>query len=348
MNNPTRDFIGLFAQHKVAANLLMIIMVMGGLLSLSKLNTQFFPTFALDVITVRVEWRSASAEDVEDSISSRVEQELRTIDFVDKMTSTSSYGMSIVTLEFDEGSDMGKALDQVKDQVAQLRNLPSDAEIPEVSIVTRYENVASLMITTEGKLDELRHLVHEIEHDLLDRGISRVTINGLPKEEMAIQVDTNQLESMGLSLDDVSQRIAELSRDLPAGEVGNDETAKQLRSLDQRRDAQAFSELSLKTDRNGRLLSLDDVAKVERRPMRKQVKVFYEGKPAIEIGLKRTENADSLVSADILEQWVTENEGQLPKGVKIIVYDASWELIKERMDLLVHNGLGGLIRKSVV
>ena len=343
MSNSTRDFIGLFAQHKVAANLLMIIILMGGLLSLSKLNTQFFPTFALDFITVRVEWRSASAEDIEKSISSRVEQELRTIDFVDKMTSISSYGMSIVTLEFDEGTDMGKALDQVKDQVAQLRNLPSDAEVPKVSIVTRYGNVASLMITTEGKLGELRHLVHEIEHDLLDRGISRVTINGLPKEEMAIQVDSNQLESMGLSLDDVSQRIAELSRDLPAGEVGNDETAKQLRSLEQRRDAQAFSELSLKTDRNGRLLLLDDVAKVERRPMRKQVKVFYEGKPGIEIALQRTENADSLVSADILEQWVTENEAQLPKGVKIKVYDASWELIKERMDLLLYNGLGGLI-----
>jgi len=71
-----RDVIGIFAQHKVAANLLMIIMIIAGLTSLSKLNTQFFPTFALDLITVRVEWRSASAEDVEDSITSRIEQEL--------------------------------------------------------------------------------------------------------------------------------------------------------------------------------------------------------------------------------------------------------------------------------
>jgi multidrug efflux pump subunit AcrB len=338
-----RDFIGVFAQHKVAANLLMLIMVLAGLLSLSKLNTQFFPTFALDVITVRIEWRSASAEDVEDSISSRVEQELRTIDFVDKMTSTSSYGMSVVTLEFDEGTDMGKALDQVKDQVAQLRNLPSDAEIPEVSLITRYENVASLLLTTDGKLDELRHLAHQIEHELLDRGISRVTIKGLPKEEIAIQLDTEQLESLGLSLNDVSQRVAELSRDLPAGEIGNDETAKQLRSLEQRRDVQAFSDLALKTDSSGRLITLADVASIERRPMRKQVSVFYQGKPAIEISLQRTENADSLQSAGILEKWLEDNQSQLPKGVNVKVYDASWELIKERMDLLINNGLGGLI-----
>lgn len=343
MNNQARDFIGLFAQHKVAANLLMLIMILAGLFSLSKLNTQFFPTFALDVVTVRIEWRGASAEDVEDSISSRVEQELRTVDFVDKMTSTSSYGMSIITLEFIEGTDMGKALDQVKDQVDQLRNLPSDSEIPKVSLVTRYENVASLMVTTEGKLDELRYLVHNIEHDLLDRGISRISITGLPEEEIAIQLTTKELESVGLSFDDVSQRIAELSRDLPAGEIGNDETAKQLRSLGQGRDAQTFSRLPLKADYSGRLLLLDDVAEIERRPQRKQVKVFYQGKPAVEIALQRTENADSLASAKILDKWLEDNVSQLPKGVSVKVYDASWELIKERMDLLVNNGIGGLI-----
>ncbi len=343
MSNQHRDFIAIFAQHKVAANLLMIIMIMAGLLSLSKLNTQFFPTFALDIVTVAVEWRGASAEDVEDSISSRVEQELRTVDYVDKMTSTSSYGMAVVTLEFAEGTDMGKALDQVKAQVDQLRNLPSDSERPKVSLVTRYESVASLMVTTDGKLEELRYLVHQIEHDLLDRGISRVSITGLPEEEIAIQLSTKQLESMGLSLENVSQRVAELSRDLPAGEIGNDDTAKQLRSLDKRRDAQGFSQLAIQTDYSGRLILLDDVAEVERRPRRKQVNVFYQGKPAVEIALQRTENADSLKSADILDKWLADNESQLPKGVDVKVYDASWELIKERMDLLVKNGLGGLV-----
>lgn len=343
MNNQHRDFIAIFAQHKVAANLLMIIIILAGLLSLSKLNTQFFPTFALDIVTVSVEWRGASAEDVEDSISSRVEQELRTVDYVDKMTSTSSYGMSLVTLEFAEGTDMGKALDQVKDQVDQLRNLPSDSETPKVSIVTRYESVASLMVTTEGKLEELRYLVHQIEHDLLDRGISRISISGLPEEEIAIQLSTKQLESMGLSLEGISQRVAELSRDLPAGEIGNDDTAKQLRSLDKRRDAQGFSQLAIQTDYSGRLLLLDDVADVERRPKRKQVSVFYQGKPAVEIALQRTENGDSLESAKILDKWLEDNKSQLPKGVSVKVYDASWELIKERMDLLVNNGLGGLI-----
>ena len=337
------DFIGLFAQHKVAANLLMLVVVLAGLASLTRLNTQFFPNFVLDTITVRVEWRGASAEDVEAAISSRLEQELRTIDFVEKMTSTSSYGSAVVALEFEEGTEMGAALDQVKEEVAQLRNLPGDSEIPKISLVTAYEPIARLLITTEGELDELRHFVREAEHELLDRGISRVTITGLPEEEMAIQLSTQKLASLGLDLNDVAERIAELSRDLPAGEVGNADTARLLRSLDQRRDAEAFAQLPLKIDYSGRLVLLDDVAMIERRPMRNQVSLFYEERPAVEIRLQRTESADSLKSAEILQEWVAETRPYLPRGVNLKVYDASWELIAERMNLLLTNGLGGLV-----
>ncbi len=343
METHRNDFIGIFAQHRVAANLLMIMMLIAGTLALSKLNTQFFPNFALDVITVRVDWRGASAEDVEDSLTSRIEQELRTVDYVDKMTSTSSYGATVVTLEFEEDTDMGRALDQVKDNVARIRNLPSDSETPEVTLVTRYDSVARLLITTEGDLDELRPLAHQIEHELLDRGISRVNITGLPEEEIAIQVSTYELEALGLSFNEVGDKVGEQSQDLPAGEIGNNETARQLRSLDQRRDAYAFSELPVKTDYSGSLVTLDDVATIERRAMRDQVKVFYQGQPAVEIELQRTENADALASAKIMQQWLDDNISQLPRGVQIKVFDASWQLIKERINLLLTNGLGGLL-----
>ena len=343
MINHKSDFIGLFAQHKVAANLLMLMLLLAGLASLTKLNTQFFPNFILDRITVQVEWRGASSEDIEEAISSRIEQELRTIDYVKKMTSTSSSGRSVVSLKFEEGTEMGAALDQVKEQLSQLRNLPSDAEIPKVSLVSRYEHIARLLITTEGDLEELRYFVHEAEQQLLNRGISRVSVTGLPEEEMAIQLSTQKLESLGLDLNDVGDRISELSRDLPAGEVGSADAARTLRSLDQRRDADAFSQLPLKIDYSGRLVLLDDVADIKRRPMSNQVSLLYKDKPAVEIRLQRTESADSLESAKILEDWLAETTPNLPKGVTLEVYDASWKQIAERMNLLLTNGLGGLV-----
>lgn len=343
MEGHRRDFIGIFAQHRVAANLLMIMMLVAGALSLNRLNTQFFPNFALDIITISITWRGASAEDVEESLTTRVEQELRTIDYVDKMTSTSSYGSSLVTLEFEEDADMGRALDQVKDHVARIRNLPTDSETPEISLVTRYDTVARLLITSDGELDELRDLAHQIEHELLDRGISRVNITGLPEEEIAIQLSTHELEALGLSFNQVGERVGEQSQDLPAGEVGNNETARQLRSEGQKRDVYAFSDLLLKADYTGGLVMLDDVAEIERRPMRNQVKVFYQGQPAVEIELQRTENADALKSAEIMKQWLEDSRDELPDGVKIKVFDAAWELIEERINLLLYNGLGGLL-----
>ena len=122
------DLLGVFAQHKVACNLLMVIMILAGVWALDRLHTQFFPNIALDVVKVRVEWSGASAEDVEAAVTDPLEQQLRSLDGLRQMTSNSAEGSASIVLEYEEGTDMGVALDQVKEQVALVRNLPAAAE----------------------------------------------------------------------------------------------------------------------------------------------------------------------------------------------------------------------------
>ncbi|MCP5159995.1 MAG: efflux RND transporter permease subunit [Gammaproteobacteria bacterium] len=337
------DLIGIFAQHKVAANLLMIIMVLAGVWALAKLNTQFFPNFALDMVTVRVVWTGAAAEDVEESITHPLERELRYLNGLKKLTSTSSNGIAALSLEFEEGSDIGQALDDVKQAVDQARNLPSTAEQPEITRVIRYDSIARVVISGPSDRAELRHLARRFERELLARGIAKVNITGLPEEEIAIQLPTAALRELGLSLPQVAERLGESSRDLPAGTVGRNDVARQLRSLDQRRDEAAFTTLPLKTTRDGALITLDDVATIERRPQDGEVRLSFHGRPAVELQLQRTENADSLKAARILEDWVTETRPQLPVGVELTVFDESWRLIKDRIFLLIKNGGGGLV-----
>jgi multidrug efflux pump subunit AcrB len=124
------DLLGTFAHHKVAANLLMVILLLAGAFALDRLNVQFFPTFELEIVSVQVVWTGASAEDVEEGITSPLEQRLRAADNLKDMTSTSSQGISAITLEFEEGTDPLLALDQVRRFVDELRNLPQDAEKP--------------------------------------------------------------------------------------------------------------------------------------------------------------------------------------------------------------------------
>ena len=107
------DIIGIFARHPVAANLVMLIMLISGALALSQLNTQFFPNFSIQMVTVRVVWPGATAEDVERSITIPIEQELRSVEELDKITSTSARNVSLIVLEFPEGTDMGDATNRV-------------------------------------------------------------------------------------------------------------------------------------------------------------------------------------------------------------------------------------------
>ncbi len=338
-----QDLLGLFAHHKVAANLTMILMILAGIWALTKLNTQFFPTFALDIVSVRVVWSGASAEDVETAVVVPMEQELRTADDLHKLTSTSADGIASLSLEYEEGADMDRALEQVKERVALLRNLPADAEEPEIKRVVRYEPVGKLLVTGPADPGELRHLVRRMERELLGRGIAKITITGLPEEEIAILVPSARLQELGLTLDEIAERVAELSRDFPAGIVGRDESGRQLRSLDQRRSEPGYARLPLVADDAGRLVTLGDVAGIERRPQDREVEVSYLQRAAVELQLYRAESGDSLDSARVLDAWLQEARARLPPGVEVHVFDESWQLIKERISLLVKNGLGGLL-----
>jgi len=340
---PRRDLLGSFAHHRVAANLLMLLMILAGVWALSKLNTQFFPNFTLDIINVRVEWSGAAAEDVETAITIPLEQALRSLDDLHEMTSTSADGVASLSLEFDEGTNMDSAMEKVKENVALLRSLPQTAEKPEITRVVRYESVARVLVSGSADLAGLRHLVRGMEADLLARGIAKVTITGLPKEEIAIQIPSARLADLGMTLDQVADRVERLSRDLPAGTVGRDEAGRQLRSLDQRRTEQGFAQLPLRADQRGQLLRLGDVASIERRPQDGEVAVRYQGKPAVELQLFRAERGDSLQAAHILDKWLADVRPQLPAGVSLRVFDQSWELIDERINLMLKNGGGGLL-----
>ena len=338
------DLLGVFAQHKVAYNLLMMVMILAGVWALDRLNTQFFPNIALDMVKVRVEWTGASAEDVESAITDPLEQQLRSLDGLRQMSSDSTEGSATIVLEYEEGTDMGVALDQVKEQVALVRNLPETAESPEITRLVRYEPVARVVVTGERmRIGELRALVQQMEHELLERGIANIQLVGLPEQEIAIQVPAAVLHELDMSLDDIAGRVARLSRDLPAGSIGLNDVSRQLRALDQRRRELGFEDLPILSDDSGRLVTLGDIAIIERRARSNQASVSIDGRPAIEMRLKRNENASSLASAEILSSWLEDNRGRWPPGVEVRVYDQAWLLIEQRIQLLLKNGAGGLV-----
>ena len=334
--------MAVIAGHPVACNLLMAIMLLAGAWALTRLNTQFFPTFDIEFITISVKWTGASAEDVEAAITEPMERELLGLDTVREMTSSSSRGSALIRLEYEEGSDMDVALDEVKERVASIRNLPEAADEPVIKRIINYEPVARLLVTGHAG-QNLRPIVREIERELIGLGIAKIDIFGLQLEEIAIQVPSAVLRELDMSLSDIARRVAASSVDLPAGSIGRDETSKQLRTLDQKRDEAGFERLALRSGDDGRFLTVGDVATVERRARKGEIRTTFEGRPSVTLLVSRAETSDSLESARILHQWLDGGRGQWPPGVEVVAYDESWELIRERTMLLLKNGAGGLV-----
>ncbi|XKF15052.1 efflux RND transporter permease subunit [Halomonas sp. BLK-85] len=334
--------IGFFVHHRVAANLIMLVMLLGGALGIARMNIQFFPTFALDVVSVRVVWSGASAEDIEQGITNPLEQRLRSLDSLKRMTSTSAQGVSNITLEFEEGSDPVLVLDDVRQQVDSFTNLPAEAETPEVSRVARYEPVARLLVHGNMAPQELRQVTQGLEDELLMAGIDRIEINGLPAQQISIEVPSERLQTLGLSLEEIASRVQGMSRDLPAGLLGQQDSTRELRSLEQRRDALGFEDLTVMS--SDRLqLRLGDIAIIHQEPREGAVTLSYAGEPAAEMILQRAESGDSLESAERLDDWLKKARPTLPPGVELEVFDESWQLIDERISLLLVNGMTGLL-----
>ncbi|WP_295403111.1 efflux RND transporter permease subunit, partial [uncultured Thiocystis sp.] len=343
--------IAVFARHRLLANLLMIMIFILGAISLTRMNIQFFPTFALDIISVRVVWSGAAAEDVENGILIPLEERLKTVDGLKKITSTAAQGIASLSLELQEDTDPLLALDQTRQRVAEFRNLPQDAETPQISRVSRYDSVARLLVSGPS-LADLRPWVRQFERELLARGIDRIDISGLPEERIAIEVSGRTLESLKLSLDGIGEQVARLARDIPSGLAGDADGARELRSLEQRRDPVDFEDLAIVSDERG-LVRLGDVATIvrEARPASLNLteialddppETHRENAPAtVEILVQRAENGNSLTAARIFEQWLADTRPTLPPALELTIFDAQWEQIQDRIDLLVDNGLQG-------
>jgi multidrug efflux pump subunit AcrB len=336
-----------FVRHPVAPNLAMIIMVLAGVWALSNLTRQLLPAFQLNLVTVTVVWTGAAAEDVEEAVTQPLEDELLAIGEVKNVLSTSRDGQGVVTLEFPSETDMGPALDEVKERVSRIRNLPDSAEDPQVSQLTRYEPVSRFVVSGPA-LEQLRPLVRRFERELRAAGMSQLDIKGLPKEELAIQIPSAQLSDLNLTLGDIAGRVRGSSLDVPAGTVGQSDVARQLRTVGKQTTVTGFEQLPLLVEESGRLLTLGDVADIDRRALPNQAVLFFNGRPAVEVRVARAETEDAIDSAAAMQAWAADASAELPDNIDIYFYDETWRTVEKRIDLITDNALTGLALVIVV
>ncbi len=341
------SLVSLFVRHRNAANLLMAIMLIAGLAALSRLNTQFFPDFEIDIVVVTVVWEGASAGDVEEGIVAAIEPEVRFLDQVKKVTGYAREGVGSLVVEFEKGSDMQKALSDVDSAVAQVTTLPLEAERPRVRNATRYDGIARIVLSGPFSESALKAFAKRMRDDLLAAGIDRITLFGTRDEEVWVELREETLRRLDLTLEDVAGRIAGVSQDLPSG-TARGGVEKQVRTLGERQAAEEFGTIEVKALEGGQKVLLRDIATIREAFAEDAPVGLRRGIQAIELNVQRSLSADALESAALLDAWLAEHRSAFPPTLSVEVYGRQADLIRERINVLLENGLGGLVLVLIV
>ncbi|PHQ70700.1 MAG: multidrug transporter [Sneathiella sp.] len=339
--------VRIFVRHKNAANLLMIMMIVIGLASIFRMNTQFFPDFGTEVITTTIVWPGASAEDVDSNITTAILPEVRFLSGVKRVTSYSVEGSSVVVVEFEPTTDMQAALSEIEQGVAQITTFPETTETPIIKRVVIYDPIARLSVSGPYSEAALKQIAKTMRDDLLELGIDKITLFGAREEEIWVEVNKRELRRLNLSLNDIAAVIRDNSKDVPLGTVsGNFE--RQLRFLEQKDDAKAVGELEIKSLENGQKIYLRDIANVEDRFAEKGKTGLQRGQQAVEVHIQRAQSTDALKAAKIVEDYFEREQDRWPPEVRITQYDVQAGLIEDRIRLLLTNGASGLILVLIV
>ncbi|MEE4276879.1 MAG: efflux RND transporter permease subunit [Halieaceae bacterium] len=343
MHTDRSSWIERFARHRLAANLLMVLMLLAGAWGAIKIKVQMNPEQTWNVAMVELVWPGASAEDMEKLVTNPVEYQLRGTEGMELMRSWTRNDGAWIQLRFDRHTEINDAVDSIKQRIALVRDLPVALEPPSVKVDRWYETVAAVFLTGPDSFAELAPAAREAERQLRARGADVVEIRGLPREEIAIEIDGLTLVEMNASIADVAQSIARLSRNTPAGTIGAGQDRRQLRSMDQQRSVRGFETLPIASLEGDQLAQLGDVAAVDRRAIENQRYSLIDGKPAVELRIRRGDAMDTFDAAEIVKSWRAESEGRLAeRGIETRVFLEAWRFAADTMGLVLSNGLSGL------
>jgi len=340
-----RGPIAWMAKNSVASNVLMLVLIVGGIVTLaSGIKQEVFPEVELDIVSISVIYPGASPAEVEQGVVLASEEAVRGIDGVKKVTSTAMEGQASTLVELLLGTDKDRALNDVKSAIDRITSFPEDAERPTVSLLSNRQQVISLVLY--GDVDEatLRAVAENSRRELLqDPRITYVELSGIRPLEISIEVPQAQLRKHGLTLDEVAARVRAASVELPGGGVKTESGEVLLRTTERRDSGTEFGDIILLSQPDGSQVRVRDVATVRDGFREIDKEATYNGKRAVMINVFRVGNETPLTVSAAAKEYVQTLQDTLPEGLSAAPWFDTAEMYEGRLSLLVGNARIGLL-----
>lgn len=336
--------IAWFARNGVAANLLALIFCVGGVLVSLGIKLELFPQFSLETVLVTVPYPGAAPEDVEEGICLRIEEEIQDLQGIEKLTSTAAEGVGVVVAEVQRGYSPERLLDQIKTRIDAIDNFPVEAEEP---IVEQPEiERDTITIAIYGDLNErsLKALGEQVRDEVtLLPGVSSAEVSGVRDFEISIELSEEKLREYGLTFGEVSNILRASSLDLPGGSIRADQGQILLRSNTLAKDENAIGDIILISQPNGALVRVRDIATIIDGFTVDPLITRFNGKRAAMVRIFEVGNQNPLNISRQIRTFVEEKKLQLPDGVSIDVWRDFSIYLRDRLNLLINNGIIGFL-----
>lgn len=344
-----RGAIKWMAGNHVATNMLMIMLVVGGLLIGQNVKQEVFPEIEPDQIMVSVAYPGAGPLEVEDGIIRAIEQSVSSLDNVKRIRSTATEGMGQVTIELLENSNVDAALNDVKSEVDRILTFPEEAEEPIITSLVNRMEVISLIVY--GNVSELALTQHaEMIRDALlaKPNITQVELSAVRNYEISVEISEETLRSYNLTLQQVASAIRRSSLDLPGGTVKTEGGDVLIRTREKRYTGDEFAQVAVLTRPDGAQVFLSDIATIKDAFEDADYQTAFDDKPAAVINVYRVGDQSPKDVAATVREYIAEYNAKLPPSMHVDVW-MDWSVIlQQRLDLLQRNGTMGLILVLII
>ena len=337
------------ARNSVAANLLMAVLIIGGAVVAQRVKQEVFPEFELDMVSISVAYPGASPAEVEQGIVLALEEAVRGVDGVKRVTSVSNEGRGSVSVELQTGHDSDRALNDIKSSVDRVTSLPAEAERPVVALASNRREVVSLIVY--GDVDEaaLRVVAERLRREmLLDPNITQADLDSVRRLEVSIEVSQDTLRRYGLTLEVIANAIRRGAVELPSGAIKTRAGEILVRTSERRDEGREFADIPIIARPDGTAVRLGDIANIHDGFEDTDQAVTFDGKRAARVRVFRVGDQTPIQVSDAVKAYLERSKPSLPSDVQIATWRDDSEVYRDRIDLLMRNAKQGLIWVLVI